>query len=214
MTSPPQAPLLGPALHEAKRNLRIRTIAARDAQDPAIRTQDSEAIAKGVAALHSFSRARCVLLTLPFRSEWNSAPLLDAVLARGAAAVLPRVDAGSRMLALHRIADPAHDIVVGYQGIPEPLPHLPRVDVREIDWVLVPGVAFDMEGGRLGYGGGYYDRLMALVDPSVPRVAGAFDLQIVASVPSAPHDLTVHKIVTPAGTLVAPFALGAREPGR
>ncbi len=203
MTNPPHAPLAGPALHEAKRDLRIRTIAARDAQDPATRMRDSQAIAQGVAALPSFACAASILLTLPFRSEWDSRPLLHSVLGRGATAVLPRVDAGSRMLALHRISDPAHDVVVGHRGIPEPLPHLPRVDVRAIDWVLVPGVAFDMEGGRLGYGGGYYDRLLALVDAAVPRVAGAYDLQIVASVPSAPHDLTVDTIVTPAGTLVA-----------
>ena len=80
----------------------------------------------------------------------------------------------------------------------------PRVDLRDVDWVLVPGVAFDARGHRLGYGGGYYDRLLALMAPSVPRVAGAFDLQVQEDVPAAPHDLTVDVVVTPTRTLAAP----------
>jgi len=196
------APLAGPALHEAKRSLRGVTIAARDALDAAARARDSQSIVERVGALPSFARASCVLLTLPFRSEWDSAPLLDAVLARGAIAALPRVDVAARMLVLHRVQDPAREIVPGYRGIPEPLPHLPEVAVAAVDWVLVPGVAFDPAGRRLGYGGGYYDRLLALASASVPRVAGAFDLQLLPRVPSAPHDLTVDAIVTPSRTLM------------
>lgn len=195
-------PPAGPALRDAKRNLRNATIAARDALDPMARARDSQAIVARVAALPSFVRASCVLLTLPFRSEWDSTPLLDAVLARCAAAVLPRVDVATRMLVLHRVRDPDSDIAPGYRGIPEPLPHLPTVEVREVDWMLVPGVAFDSTGRRLGYGGGYYDRLLPLASAGVPRVAGAFDLQVLAQVPWAPHDLTVDTIVLPGGTVV------------
>ena len=195
------APLAGPALHEAKRSLRSRTIAARDALDPAARARDSQAIVAGIAALPSFARACCALLTLPFRSEWDSTPLLEAVLARDAVLALPRVDVPTRMLVLHRVRDPACEIVAGYRGIPEPLPHLPRVELRDVDWVLVPGVAFDQEGRRLGYGGGFYDRLLALASPAVPRVAGAFEVQVLPHVPSAPHDLAVDAIVTPSRTV-------------
>lgn len=205
MASPPSAPVpTGPALHEAKRELREATMAARDALDAQARSQDSATIARAIGSLPSFAGASCALLTLPFRSEWDSRPLLEAVLARGAAAVLPRVETASRMLALHLVRDPATDIAAGYRGIPEPREHLPRVDVQAVDWVLVPGVAFDTQGHRLGYGGGYYDRLLALMPRSVPRVAGAFDLQVVPAVPAAPHDLSVDTIVTPTRTLAAP----------
>ncbi len=179
-------------------------MAARDARDAPARARDSAAIAAVIAALPGFVQARCALVTLPFRSEWDSRPLLDAVLARGDVAVLPRVEAPARMLALHRVRDPDTDIAPGYRGIPEPREHLPRVDLRNVDWVLVPGVAFDVRGHRLGYGGGYYDRLLALMAPSVPRVAGAFDLQVQEDVPAAPHDLTVDVVVTPTRTLAAP----------
>ena len=69
--------------------------------------------------------------------------------------------------------------------------HAPRVDATQIDWVLVPGVAFSADGRRLGYGGGFYDRLMATLPPATPRIAGAFDAQIAERIPAAPHDLRV-----------------------
>jgi 5-formyltetrahydrofolate cyclo-ligase len=65
-----------------------------------------------------------------------------------------------------------------------------------IDWVLVPGVAFDAAGRRLGYGGGYYDRLLPQLSPGVARVAGTLEIQLVDRVPAGPHDLPVDTIVT------------------
>jgi 5-formyltetrahydrofolate cyclo-ligase len=108
------------------------------------------------------------------------------------------------MLELFAIADPACDVGVGHQGIPEPLPHCRTLDLAAVDWVLVPGVAFDRDGRRLGYGGGYYDRLLPLLSPRAARIAGAFDLQIVARVPAGPHDITVDAIVTPSEMIVPP----------
>jgi 5-formyltetrahydrofolate cyclo-ligase len=77
------------------------------------------------------------------------------------------------------------------------------VDVAAIDWVLVPGVAFDLAGHRIGYGGGYYDRLLPTLREDAPRIAGAFELQIVERVPASAHDLKVDAIVTEARTIVA-----------
>ena len=67
--------------------------------------------------------------------------------------------------------------------------------------MLVPGVAFDRDGRRLGYGGGYYDRLLPLLSRDATRIAGAFDLQIVDRVPAGPHDVAVDAIVTETQTL-------------
>ncbi len=61
---------------------------------------------------------------------------------------------------------------------------------------MVPGVAFDPEGRRLGYGGGYYDRLLPLLSPRAARVAGAFDLQLVDRVPAGPNDIAIDAVVT------------------
>jgi 5,10-methenyltetrahydrofolate synthetase len=196
--------LTGTALREAKRTLRTGMIAARDALDEALRATASLSICARVGALPSFAAARVVLVTLPFGSEWDTRPLARAALASGKTLVVPRVNGETRMLELHAIRDIAADVTPGYQGIPEPLPTLPRVDAATIDWVLVPGVAFSRNGRRLGYGGGYYDRLMILLRPDVPRIAGAFDAQIAERIPAASHDLSVDMIVTESRILPLP----------
>jgi 5-formyltetrahydrofolate cyclo-ligase len=196
--------LTGTALREAKRALRVRMIAARDALDLAYRATASRSICTRVETLPSFTAARIVLVTLPFGSEWDTRPLARAALAAGKMLVVPRVNGATRMLELHAIGDATADVTPGYQGIPEPLPTRPRVDAATIDWVLVPGVAFSADGRRLGYGGGYYDRLMTQLRPAIPRVAGAFDVQIAERIPAASHDLSVDVIVTESRILPAP----------
>jgi len=176
--------------------MRRQVLARRDALPAEIRAAASAAIATRILALPEFASAQAVLLTLPFRSEWDTLPLVRAALARGKTVAIPRVDAQARMLELHAISDPHRDVVASRQGIPEPLPDCPTVARDAIDFVLVPGVAFDLAGRRLGYGGGYYDRLLPLLRPRVARVAGTLELQIVDLVPAAPHDLLVGTIVT------------------
>ena len=183
-------------LRESKLRLRERIVTERDALTAAIRADASKAIARAIAALGSYARARVVLLTLPLRNEWDATLLLDDALAAGKVVVLPRVDATARMLRLHRIDDRVRDVEPGHLGIPEPLRSCAAVASAEIDWVLVPGVAFDAAGRRMGYGGGYYDRLLPTLDPHAPRVAGAFEMQVVAAIPTAPHDLRVDAVVT------------------
>jgi 5-formyltetrahydrofolate cyclo-ligase len=194
---------VGPALRDAKRALREQVLAARDAFAAPLRARAAEAIAERIGHLPSFTAAHIVLLTLAFKSEWNTLPLVHAALTAGKIVVLPRVDIDARMLGLRAIRDPVADIAAGYQGIPEPGLHCPTVAPDMIDWVLVPGVAFDAAGRRLGYGGGFYDRLLPLLVAGTARVAGAFDLQIVPRVPAAPHDLAVHAVATETRTIPA-----------
>ncbi len=188
--------LSGPALHEAKRMVRTRIMTLRDALDPSYRRTASAAIVHRLSTMPSFATAQCVLLTLPFASEWDTRPLLETARVDGKLIALPRVNGESRMLELHRVDNLDDDIVAGYRGIPEPATHTPRVDLKSIDWVLVPGLAFDRRGGRLGYGGGYYDRMLGQLTPGTPRIAGAYAMQIIDSVPAAPHDLAVDAIAT------------------
>ena len=188
--------LTGAALREAKRAMRAEVIAARDALDLAYRAAASRSICARVEGLPSYAAARVVLVTLPFGSEWDTRPLAEAALASGKTLVVPRVNGATRMLELHAIGDVASDVAPGYQGIPEPHSALPRMAAATIDWVLVPGVAFSADGRRLGYGGGYYDRLMTELRPGIPRIAGAFDAQIAQRIPAGSHDLRVDRIVT------------------
>ena len=126
---------------------------------------------------------------------------IQAALNRGKRIALPRVNAGSRLLDLCAVTDVANDAVSGFRGISEPGAHCELLPVGAIDWVLVPGVAFDPEGHRIGYGGGYYDRLLALLPPGARRVAGAFEVQVVDRVPAAAHDLAIDVLVTESRSL-------------
>ncbi len=197
--SPPRVANVG--LREAKRSVRERILRARDATPAHLRVAASTAIAATLSRRPDFIAARVVLLTLPFGSEWDTGLLLSAALAGSKTVAVPRVNQERHMLEIHAVCDAAREIAPGYRGIPEPRADCPPVALASIDWVLVPGVAFDAEGRRIGYGGGYYDRLLPLLDRSAARVAGAFELQLVERVPAAPHDTTVDAIVTERRTL-------------
>ncbi len=188
-------------LREAKRAVRERVMAARDALPAPWRAEASRAITARIAAMESFARARVVLVTLPYRSEWDATLLAAHALAQGKQVAAPRVDPPARMLRALRIDDLSRDVEPGYRGIPEPRATCTALALDRVDWVLVPGLAFDAAGRRLGYGGGYYDRLLPLLPRAVPRVAGAFEVQVVDAVPAAPHDIAVDCVVTELRTL-------------
>lgn len=199
---------VGAQLREAKQAMRLSIVAARDALDPPWRARASSALVDRIASLATWARARRVLLSAPFRSEWNAAPLIERALSEGKDVALPRVNEAARMLEIRRIVDPARDLAPGHRGIPEPSGRCPLDDPSTIDWVLVPGIAFDASGARLGYGGGYYDRLLPALSADAVRVAGAFSVQIVARVPFAPHDIRMDTVVSEAGIVVDHRASG------
>lgn len=184
------------SLRDDKRALRERLVAQRDALGAEARAEASQAIARNIASLEGYGSARVVLLTLPFRSEWDALLVARHALAAGKIVVAPRVDPAARTLRPLRIVDLDRDVESGYRGIPEPRATCAAVALQTIDWVLTPGVGFDAAGRRLGYGGGYYDRLLPLLPRAASRVAGAFEVQLVDRVPAAPHDIGVDCIVT------------------
>jgi 5-formyltetrahydrofolate cyclo-ligase len=194
--------LVGAALRDAKAALRTRVLALRDALPEDARASASRAIAARIQARPDYGAANCVLVTLPFRNEWDTVALVRSALAAGKAVAMPRVDPNARMLDLHAIADLARDVGPGVRNIPEPLSHCPTIAREAIDFVVVPGVAFDRNGRRLGYGGGYYDRLLPLLRTGAARVAGAFDLQLVDRVPAGPNDIGIDAVITESRALL------------
>lgn len=180
------------SLRADKRALRKRILALRDGLDPDTRAQRSAAVRDRLMALDVYRAAGTVHLFVPFGSELDTRPLLTELWAREARAVLPRV-APDRQLE-HLIVRSWDELEPGAYGIPEPVAACPAVDPGQVDLICVPGVAFDAQGGRLGYGGGFYDNFLGACP--APRVALAFDLQIVEAVPREAHDLKVDTIVT------------------
>jgi len=150
-------------------------------------------VAGRVFTLDAYRRARCVAAYAAFGSEVSTAAITARVLTDGKQLAMARVEGDA--LVLHRVLDPARDLVPGTWDIPEPAPDLPVVDPRAVDLFLLPGLAFDPGGGRLGYGRGFFDRVLAEV-PGV-KVALAFDGQLVEAVPVEPRDVAMDGVVTP-----------------
>jgi 5-formyltetrahydrofolate cyclo-ligase len=188
-------------VREEKLVLRQAVASARDCMGADARAEASGAIADRIVALDAFAKAHALLATLPYRSEWDAALVVRAALAAGKLVAAPRVDRHARMLQPLCIESLDDDVEAGYRGIPEPRARCAMVPLERFDVVLVPGIAFDVHGRRLGYGGGYYDRLLPLLPRSATRIAGAFELQVVDGVPTAPHDAAVDWIVTERRTI-------------
>jgi len=177
---------------EDKRALRRRILATRNQLPAAEIAARSQRLYENLAGLPAFRDARTVHLFAPFGTEVDTRPILRTLWARGARTVLPRV-APDRQLE-HCVVENFAELEAGFRSIPEPIPSCSEWLPEEIDLILVPGVAFDRRGGRLGYGGGYYDRFLS--DCPAPRVALVFQMQIVDRVPREAHDRLVHTIVT------------------
>lgn len=126
-----------------------------------------------------------------FRSEVETANMIRRALTGGKRVILPKVR--GKDLELFEIRDYDQDIATGAWGIPEPRESAPA-KVEEADLIVVPGAAFDEHGNRLGYGAGFYDKLLPGFKKAT--VALAFELQIVPKIPADPHDVSVKKIVT------------------
>ena len=141
-----------------------------------------------------FAEAQTVLLFAPLPDEPDITPLLDEIWASGRTLALPRFEAASGSYAPCRVTGRA-ELVAGRFGVLEPGPACPLIPLNQLDFAFVPGVAFDLEGRRLGRGKGFYDRLLAGVRGH--KCGVALEAQIVTEVPEEPHDVRVDSILTP-----------------
>ena len=184
-----------PDLIRAKKALRATILTARDAMPDDARKWASESITQRLIALDAYRDATRVLTYMSFGKELDTQHFFDQILRDRKVAVLPRIDKSTKSLKLHRVESRA-DLVDGIWGIREPRLDAPLMDISDIDMVLMPGLAFDRTGNRLGYGAGFYDRLLANSADKPVRVAAAFDCQWVDAVPVDAHDRRCHWLVS------------------
>ena len=179
-----------------KSALRTEVLAARDALNADTRLAASASITTRLLELDAWKSARCILVYLSFGSEFVTAGLLENAAANDKQVCLPRVDRNTRQLAIHAVSDIVTGVQPGTWGIREPRPECPQVALETIDFVLVPGVAFTPRCDRLGYGGGFYDRLIARFEMRPPLVAAAYALQMREHIPLGEHDRSIDLVVT------------------
>jgi 5-formyltetrahydrofolate cyclo-ligase len=179
-------------LKQAKRELRKQILAERDAMPPSERAAKSEAIAERLLGTSEAIEARTVLAFWSFGTEVDTTPLLERLVAEGTTVALPRIEQGELVPMLYTPGEPMAETSFGAME-----PASGRIlHPDELELVVVPGVAFDRAGGRVGYGAGYYDRLLAHTGSDASNVAIAFALQVVDEVPRGRFDRPVEAVVT------------------
>jgi len=157
---------------------------------PELREAANRAIASRLTCLPEFQAARRILFYISYGEEVDTRELMQRVF--GAKVVLvPRVNGND--LHVHEIAS-FEDLRPGAFGILEPSAEAPEVAPTEAELVVVPGAAFDLHGARIGYGKGYYDRLLEGVNAA--KIGLAYDRQIVAAIPVEPHDIPMDLLIT------------------
>jgi 5-formyltetrahydrofolate cyclo-ligase len=187
----------------AKRSLRAAVRAAIAALDPELRRAEEDELAARFPHLPGWSDAETVLLYVTaFPEELRTDGYLALAYQSGKRVICPRVDRAAKQLRLHRIDDPQRELKPGILGIPEPRADLPEVPHESIDWVLVPGLAFDELGYRLGRGAGHYDRLLPRLRPDAVCWALCLSCQLLPGLPIEPHDRPLNGVSAPGRTVL------------
>ena len=191
----------GGAIDGDKRDLRRRMLACRRAMSVEERASRSAVITEKLLSLDAVQKARTVFAYAAMEDEVQTEPLIASLLDRGKRVAIPLVIGKRSMEAA--LVPSMDELETGAYGIltvrAERREILPP---QEIDCVIVPGVAFGLDGSRLGMGGGYYDAFLPRAERAV-RVAAAFQCQISEDIPSLPYDCGVDWIVTEQGVFKA-----------
>ena len=182
--------------------LRQKILRRRDGLPAEQRNALSTRITELLLDIDKLSRATSFFIYVSFRSEVETLPLINYLLEQEKTVTVPWTDCKAKKLLAVRITDPKRDLAPGYCNIPEPTPPLreqEQFDPSLLDVIIAPGSVFDRRGGRMGYGGGYYDRFLAQDAPQAKRIALAYDLQMVERLTLHPHDQFMDMIVTQSG---------------
>ncbi len=179
----------------SKEELRKEILRERKRLDPRTREELSARIVRNILSLPEFNRAERVLLYCPVRGEPDVSPLFEKVLERGSRLILPRVS--GEELELVYVEDLSL-LSPGSYGIPEPSSG-EVADPEDVDFAVVPGLVFDRQGYRIGFGKGYYDRLLKKI--RAPKAGVAYSFQVLGRVPKEEWDEPVDLIVTEKGVI-------------
>ena len=191
-----------------KQIIRKNTLTQREQLSVDVRAALSAAITERLMQLPACQQSGVVMGYMNIGTEFASELWVGQVLADGKRLVLPRVNHHAGQLDLYWVEDLENQLVAGLWGVREPVPErCERLEgLDEVEFILLPGVAFDRNGARLGYGKGFYDKLLAPLigkeDAARPVLAAAaFAQQVLEHVPQEPTDVRVEWIITELETI-------------
>jgi 5-formyltetrahydrofolate cyclo-ligase len=159
----------------------------------------STRVTQRILELPEYKQARVIMVFLSFSKEYDTDPLIIHGLSTGKIVCAPKVDWRTWKMEPVKLQSP-NDVVKDVHGLREPTGD-EKIEVDRIDLVLVPGIAFDPYGHRVGRGGGFYDAFLSRTDLRAVKLAPTFDFQIRPAVPFDRHDQPVNLLLTPTKTL-------------
>lgn len=178
-----------------KRSLRSTMFRRLQAHKEAQRRRKSRAIHRKLLRLAAIRKATLVVCYVSLPYEVETRRLIQRMLALGKRVAVPKVWGAS--LRLFAVSNLDRDLAPGAFNVPEPTSkRLRPVALKDADAVVVPGLAFDRRGHRLGHGLGYFDRFLARLPKTTPTIGLCFEFQLLDRLPTRPHDRAVHTVLS------------------
>ena len=182
---------------ENKVKIRKAILAKLRSQDEAERAVKSDMIKRRLFKEKCFKNAKAVMFYVSKSYEVDTSLMIEEAFKKGKRVIVPVTKPKEKKLIPSEIKYPNKDLVEGLFGIREPKKEcLKAVDIKDIDMVIVPGIAFDDKGNRIGHGQGYFDGFLRYLPKKTPAIGLAFKLQLVRRIKALPWDIPVTKIIT------------------
>lgn len=180
-----------------KKEFRKKVIEERGQQSEDVILEKSKLVFENLMSIPEVIDANTIMAFLDFNKEVQTDMIINHLRSLGKKVLVPITILKTRELIPSEIRDIENEVKIGTYGIREPKEEYVRpVDKKDIDLVIVPAVAYDINGYRLGYGGGFYDRFLETLRDDAKAIGIAFDLQIFDEVPKEDHDAKLNCIVT------------------
>jgi len=184
-----------------KKSLRTSVLAMRDMLGIEERCQKSTLIKEMLFGLNEFHSSSNILFYVATKSEVQTEDMIRQAIKQGKRALVPITDAENKRLLISELHDFDLELEKGAYGILEPTKIYQRlVPLDEVEMIIVPGVVFDLHGHRIGYGGGYYDRMLESIGQNKGTkaclIGVCFECQLVDTIPIEKHDMPVSRIIT------------------
>jgi len=178
-----------------KNRIRKEIIEKRDSLDLIEKENFDKIIKEKLKETEDYKKSTNIFIYIGFGSEINTAKYIEEFLKEGKKVFVPRTNMVIKTMEAVEITS-LKELERNKFGILEPAKDMEAIDKNTLDLIIMPGVAFDIKRGRIGYGGGYYDKYMEAIDLSIPKIALAYELQIIDKVPKEDHDILPDSIIT------------------
>ena len=179
----------------SKEDIRKFILSKREIYDSETKLRWNNSIFTKLVNSEFYKKASVIFTFVSFGGEVDTHEIINRALSDGKIICVPKIKSKLTGIEIFRINSLA-ELKPGYYGILEPLEKCPKVDSKNIDLVIMPGVAFDRQGGRIGYGAGFYDRFLSEMNRKVDKLALSYCFQVLENVPIDEFDVPIDGIIT------------------